>query len=67
MTLETFGLSRRKYIQLREGLGAWALNRNWSSLGLIAVIVTLAIIFSLLNPNFIAKRTSATSHVKQLF
>jgi ribose/xylose/arabinose/galactoside ABC-type transport system permease subunit len=52
MTLETLGFSRKKYIQLREGLGAWALNRNWSSLGLIVVIVALAIFFSLLNPNF---------------
>jgi ribose/xylose/arabinose/galactoside ABC-type transport system permease subunit len=36
----------------RQRLVAWVGRPTWSSLGLIAVIVLMAIVFSILNPNF---------------
>ncbi len=36
----------------RQRLGNWAAGATWSRVGLIAVIVLMAITFSLLNPNF---------------
>jgi ribose/xylose/arabinose/galactoside ABC-type transport system permease subunit len=37
---------------LRQRLVAWVGRPTWSSVGLIAVIVLMAIVFSILNPNF---------------
>jgi len=52
MTTESTGLDATQAGPAWRRLQAWAARANWTNLGLIAVILAMAIVFSILNPNF---------------